>query len=62
MNHNRGDLMRIATHAMLERGLEPEFSTRVQQRSWPALRARQMSLIAILPPLFATCVICCGAP
>lgn len=30
--HHRSDLIRIATHAMTERGLEPEFSDRVEQQ------------------------------
>ncbi len=30
--HQRSDLVRIATHAMAERGLEPEFSRRVEQQ------------------------------
>ncbi len=31
-HHLRSDLVRIATRAMVERGLEPEFSTRVEQQ------------------------------
>jgi exoribonuclease-2 len=31
-HHHRSDLVRIATRAMLERGLEPEFSQRVEQQ------------------------------
>src|SRR5450756_553401 len=30
--HHRSDLVRIATRVMTERGLEPEFSTRVEQQ------------------------------
>jgi len=30
--HPRADLVRLATHAMTERGLEPEFSARVEQQ------------------------------
>ena len=30
--HQRSDLVRIATHVMAERGLEPEFSRRVEQQ------------------------------
>ncbi len=30
--HHRADLVRIAIHVMTERGLEPEFSTRVEQQ------------------------------
>ena len=32
MMHHRADLVRIATQAMLERGLEPEFSARVEHQ------------------------------
>ena len=31
-HHHRSDLVRIATRAMLDRGLEPEFSARVEQQ------------------------------
>jgi exoribonuclease-2 len=31
-HHQRADLVRLATRAMLERGLEPEFSARVEQQ------------------------------
>lgn len=31
-NHQRSDLVRIAIHAMTERGLQPEFSARVEQQ------------------------------
>lgn|GEM_PF-1929535 len=31
-HHYRSDLVRIATRAMVERGLEPEFSPRVEQQ------------------------------